>query len=64
MNLKSRQMLSLFNPLFRSDTTEGYTQEEMGELNREFRQRWHSDEWETFDLHEAEKIFIDEVARR
>ena len=64
MNLKYRQMILLFNPLFRTDNTHGYTQEELGELNREFRQRWHSDEWTDFDLNEAEKIFAHEVAQR
>lgn len=63
------------NDPFTSDNSEGYTQEEMNALNKEFDQRWN--DWtveqsqmfqygngELMTEEDAIKYFQDEVARR
>jgi len=52
--------------LFREDNTEGYTTEEMNELNSEWEARAESEGLEegTDEYNEAAKQFCDEVARR
>ena len=50
--------------LYRDDNTEGYTDDERDALNCEFLERWSNDEWADFYIHEAEKLFTMEVARR
>ena len=44
--------------------TEGYTDQQLDALNKEFDERFQSGEWEPADKDEAEKWFADEVAQR
>lgn len=50
--------------MFTLQNTDGYTQEQLDEINEEFSDRWDSGEWAGWDLDDAEKAFAHEVAKR
>lgn len=50
--------------MFDSQNTEGYTQEELVDLNAELAERLEGLEFGSDEYNEAEKAFSDEVARR
>ena len=52
--------------LFRTDNTEGYTDEQLAALNSEWAERVAADGLEegTIEYEDAAKAFADEVARR
>ena len=50
--------------MFTKENCEGYTNDEMIALNREFAERYINNEFSSDDLATAEQEFSDEVARR